>query len=91
MAQRSQGVWRIIAFAYALTIGAFVSGIVTMIGIVWGAIDVVWQIITGRNDLSEDSKPAKIVSGTLMWNIEMIVFATTGGGPKRLEWFPSWS
>jgi|GEM_PF-967184 len=89
MSQRSQAVWRVLAFLYAITVGAFVTGIVTMVAMIWGLIDVVWQFLTNRNDLGEDSKPAAVVKGTLRWNIEMMVFAFTGGGPKRLEWTPS--
>ncbi|MCL9818323.1 hypothetical protein [Natronocalculus amylovorans] len=90
MSQRSQAVWRIFAFVYSLTIAAIISSVVTIIAIVWGAIDVLWQLISGRNTLSENSKPATVVTATLRWNVEMLIFATTGGGVKRLEWLPSW-
>ena len=88
MAQRSQALWRVLAFLYAITVAAFVSGVVTTIGIIWGVVDVLWQLITGRDDLKEDSTPARVVSGTLMWNVNMLIFATTGGGAGRLEWTP---
>jgi len=89
MSQRSQAVWRVLAFFYAITVGAFVTSIVSLVAMIWGLIDVAWQLVTNRNDLSEDSKPATVVKGTLRWQLGLFVFAFTGGKPKRLEWTPS--
>ncbi|SDJ33060.1 hypothetical protein SAMN05216226_102160 [Halovenus aranensis] len=88
MAQRSQALWRILALLYGMTIAAFISGIVTLVGFIWMLVDIPWQLITGRNDLSEDSGPASLVSTTILWNTEMLIFSLTGGGPKRLVWLP---
>jgi hypothetical protein len=88
MGQRAEAVWRILAAIYGLTIAAIVSTIVFAIGVVWGIVDVIWQLVTDRNDLSEDSTPAMVVGGTLRWNVEMLIFALTGGGPGRLKWLP---
>lgn len=88
MGQRSEAVWRVLAAIYAFTIASIISTIVLIVGIIWGIVDVLWQLISGRNDLSEDSTPAMVVGGTLRWNVEMLIFALTGGGPGRLEWLP---
>ena len=89
MGQRAEAVWRILAAIYAFTIASIISTVVLVIGAIWGVVDVVWQLITGRNDLSENSTPAMIIKETLRWHINMLIFALTGGGPGCLEWLPS--
>ena len=90
MGQRAEAVWRILAAIYAFTVASILTTIVFVIGAIWGIVDVIWQLISGRNDLSENSTPATIVGGTFRWQIEMLIFALTGGGPGRLEWLPDW-
>jgi hypothetical protein len=89
MGQRKQAVWRILALLYGTTVASLISTVVLIVGFVWGIVDILWQLLSGRNDLSETSKPATIVEATLMWNVSLLVFALTGGGPGRLEWLPS--
>lgn len=88
MAQRSQAIWRVLAFLYGITVASLVTTVVAIVGILWMIIDIPWQLLSGRNDLSETSRPAMIVEETLLWNIQMLIFALTGGGPKKLEWTP---
>ena len=88
MEQRYQALWRILAAIYAFTIASIVTAIAFVVGFVYGIVDVLWQLVSDRDDLSEDSKPAMIIGETLRWQIEMLIFAFTGGGPKRLIWLP---
>jgi len=88
MGQRAQAAWRFLAFLYAITIASLVTGVVAFIGFLWMIVDVIWQLISGKNTLSEKSMPARVVQGTLEWNVKMLSFALTGGEPMRLEWTP---
>lgn len=88
MGQRSQALWRILAFLYAITVAAVISGVVGFVAFIWGVIDIAWQLISGRNDLSENSRPAKIVVSTLQWNLDLTIYAFVGKG--RFELLPSW-
>lgn len=86
--QRSQAGWRVLAFIYAIILSSTVTPVITIIGVIWMVIDVLWQALSNKNTLSEDSRPAMIVGGVLRWNVEMLIFAISGGGPKKLEWTP---
>jgi hypothetical protein len=83
--QRTQSLWRVVAFVYGLLV-SFVTSIVVTVGFIWGVIDVIWQFITDRNDLSERSLPARIVTGVLRWNVDLLTFALTGDG--EMQWLP---
>ena len=89
-ANRSQAIWRVFGFFYLLTVAAIITGVVTVVAFVWGLVDVLWQYIGGADGLSERSRPAKIIKATLQWDVDMLVFVTTGGGPGRLVWLPDW-
>ncbi|QCW05229.1 hypothetical protein [Natrinema pallidum] len=88
MGQRSQALWRIVAFVYGITVAALISGIVSIVALAWGVVDIFWQLLTGRNDLSEDSRPATIVTETLQWNLDLTIYAFVGKG--SMQWLPSW-
>lgn len=85
MSQRMEALWRIAAFLYGL-LASFVTSIVTFVGIIWMIVDLAWQLLSGRNDLSENSYPARLVSGTLRWNVDLLVFSLTGDG--EMQWLP---
>lgn len=88
MGQRGQALWRIWAFIWSITVGAILVGVIGLIGIIWGVIDVLWQLISGKNTLNENSRPATIVYETLMWDIHLLVFALLGR--KQFRWLPDW-
>jgi hypothetical protein len=83
--QRSEAVWRILAVLYGMVV-SFITSIVATIGIIWAVVDVVWQLLSNRNDLAEDSRPAMFVYNVLQWNLDLFVFALTGKGEFR--WLP---
>lgn len=85
MAKRMDGLWRIVAFLWSF-VAAFVASIAVVVGIVWGAIDVFWQLITGSDGLSASSWPADLVSRTLRWPVDLQVYAYTGAG--EMMWLP---
>ena len=86
--QRGQALWRILAFFYGATITTLLTAVVTVVGLIWGIIDILWQLVTNRNDLGETSTPARVVEGVLMWNVRLLVYSLTGAG--RFEWLPTW-
>lgn len=88
MSQRTQAGWRILSAAYGATVGATITGVVGLVAIVWGVVDILWQLLTNRNDLSENSTPAKVVYNTLHWNLDLFVFFATGEG--MFQWLPDW-
>lgn len=88
MSERTQALGRILAFVWSFTVAALISGVVSMFAILWGIVDILWQLLSGRNTLSERSAPSNLIKNVLTWNIDLMIYATTGGGPGRLEWLP---
>lgn len=88
MSYRRQAIWRIWAFLWSITVGAIITGVVGLVGIVWGIVDVLWSLATGRNDLSESSRPAKIVKETLVWDVDLLIYSLTGN--RQFSWLPNW-
>lgn len=88
MGMRMDALWRILAFLWAYTVGGIVATIAVIIGIVWGLVDVTWQLITGRDGLSSSSRPAEIVRESIWWPIRLTVYSLTGKG--EMEWLPSY-
>lgn len=88
MSQRRQALWRIWAFIWSITAAALITGLVVLVGFVWGAADVLWSLVVGRNDLNEGSRPARIIKGTLEWDVDLLIYALTGNAEFR--WLPSW-
>jgi len=83
MGNRKDAVWRIAAFLWSW-VASFGSAIGGFIGLIWGAIDVLWQLITGRDGLSGSSTPADWVTRLVMWPIDNLVYAFTGNGEIEL-------
>lgn len=88
MSQRGESLVRIWAFLWSFTFAALISGLITIVGFIWAIFDILWQLISGRNDLSESSTPARVIRATLLWNVGLMVYAMTGSG--EFEWLPSW-
>ena len=78
--QRSQVGWRLLALIWQATIGYLLAVVVGTIALVWAILDLIWQLLTNRNDLSEDSTPAQWASRTVGWSADQTVFFLTGGG-----------
>lgn len=83
---RMDALVRVWAFIWAWTVGSIVITVVTIIGLLWGIIDVLWQFIINSEGLSEGSRAAEIVTDTLQWGIDLVVYALTG--KREFMWFP---
>jgi len=85
MGQRKDALWRIVAFVWSY-VAALVASVVLLVGIVWGAIDVLWQLVFGSDGLSASSTPAMLVRSTLLWPVDLMIYAFTGAG--EMQWLP---
>lgn len=88
MSQRMQALGRLWTALWQLTVGWLITVIVTSLGTIWAIVDIIWQLVSGRNDLSESSAPAMVVGDTLRWNATQMTYAFTGGGDGRWRALP---
>lgn len=86
MSQRKQALGRLWALLWQFTVGYVIAIVIGVIGTVWATVDLVWQLLSGRNDLSEGSTPAQWVSRALMWSAGQTIYGLTGGGDG--QWVP---
>lgn len=86
MSQRTEALWRIWAFLWIAVVGYLLALVVTIVAIIWAPIDIVWQLLSGRDDLSTDRAPARAISATLSWSVGQTIYALTGGGDE--SWRP---
>lgn len=49
MGARMEAVWRILGLVWLATIGGLVLIIAGLAGLLWMVVDVIWQLITGRD------------------------------------------
>lgn len=89
MGQRMDAGERVITLVYQWIIGLWVAGIVTIVGMIWMVIDVLWQAILGTEGLSSSSRPAQVVAGVLQWTGGQFLYALTGGGDGGFRLLPS--
>lgn len=84
MGNRFDALKRVFAFLWVWIVGSILLLIVGIVGFIWGLIDVIWQGVTGRDGLSEESTPAMWISGIYVWHAEQQSYATTGTGELAL-------
>ncbi len=87
MGERADALWRVLALVWQATLGYVALGIVGIIAIVWMVLDVIWQLITGRDGLDANSTIASQVEMAFEWSVGQTVFALTGGGDGSFRWF----
>jgi hypothetical protein len=87
--QRTQVGWRVLALLWQGVIGYLLVLVIGTIAAIWALVDLIWQLVTNRNDLSEDSTPAQWVSMTAGWSADQTVFGLTGGASKEFQALPS--
>lgn len=80
MSERKRGVGRIWTLIWMVFIGQLIAYVIAIVALVWGFIDVIWSIISGRDDLSETSRPAGWISATFEWMAGQFIYVFTGGG-----------
>ena len=91
MGERRDALMRVWAFIWQVIFGYTGGVVVSIIALIWGAVDVVLQLIFGRDWLSADASAAMIVEETLMWMAEQTIYAFTGGGAGEFRWLPDYS
>jgi len=87
MSKRMDALWRVAAFLWSF-VAALVASVVVIVGMLWGAVDVLWQLVLGSDGLSSSSTPAMLVRGVIMWPARLQVYAFTGAG--EMLWLPEW-
>ncbi|WP_254810602.1 hypothetical protein [Natronosalvus amylolyticus] len=86
MSQRTQALGRVWSLLWQFTVGYVLALIIGIIAMIWAILDLLWQLISGRNDFSEDSLPAQWVSRTISWNATQTIYGLTGGADRK--WRP---
>ena len=89
MSQRTEALWRIWTIIWMAVIGYVLMFVISIVALVWMILDILWQLITGRDDLSTDRAPARAVDATLSWSVGQTIFALTGGGDKGWRALPT--
>lgn len=82
---REDALMRVLAFLWAF-VAAFVVGIVGIIALIWGLIDVVWQLVFNSEGLDETGFAPEFVANTFWWAVDLEVYAFTGR--KKFMWLP---
>lgn len=85
MSKRMDALWRVVAFVWSL-VAAFIVQFILLFAMLWGAIDVLWQLIVGSDGLSSTSTLGSFINDSLYWPVDNMVYAFTGSG--GLEWLP---
>ncbi|WP_337653287.1 hypothetical protein [Halomontanus rarus] len=88
MSQRKRALGRIWALIWQATIGYVLAIVIGIIGAIWATIDLLWSLISGRDDLSSSSTPAQWVSRTVSWSAGQTVYGLTGAGSGKWEPLP---
>lgn len=83
MSKRTDALWRVAAFLWAW-VATIAASIVAVVGIIWGTLDVAWQLVVGSDGLSSSSMPAMWVKRILRWPIDLQIYAFTGDGEFML-------
>lgn len=89
MSERRTALGRAWALLWIGVIGYLLGAIILTVAVIWGIIDLVWSFITGRDDLSAESRPARLVSDTLEWVVGQTVYGLTGGGDRGWRMLPT--
>lgn len=84
---RKSAIVRLWAFLWANTFGYVLGFIIGILALVWGVVDIVVTLITGRDYLKASSTPAGWISATIGWLADQTIFAFTGDG--QFQWAPS--
>ncbi len=87
MGERVDALWRVLALVWQGTLGYVALAIVGIIAFIWMVLDVLWQLITGRDGLDSQSAIAMQVEQAFEWSVGQTVFALTGGGDGQFRWF----
>jgi hypothetical protein len=86
--QRMEALSRLWTLLYQAVIGYVLGIVVGLIALVWTPIDLIWQALSNRDDLSADSLPARWSRRILGWNVDQTSYGLFGGGSGEFYWTP---
>lgn len=81
---RMDALVRVFALLWAWVVGAILGSIAFFVGLVWMVIDVVWQLITGREGLDAGGMLASWLQGIVQWGAMQTNYALFGDGEFKL-------
>lgn len=87
MAYRREAVMRIWALIWQVTVGYVAAAVIGFVAIAWMVLDVIWQLITGKEGLDSGSSIAGHIDNAFEWTASQTVYAVTGGGDGEFRWF----
>lgn len=83
--KRTEALWRIVAFLWSL-VAAFIVQFLGILALLYGAIDVLWQLVTGSEGLPAGDGIGSFLSDLLYWPVDNLAYAAFGDG--ELNWLP---
>lgn len=81
---RMDALLRVFALIWAWFFGAILGSIAFTIGLLWMVLDVLWQLITGREGLSASGMLASWLQGIVQWGAMQTNYALFGDGEFKL-------
>lgn len=85
MGRRWDALWRVVAFLWSI-VAAFILSIAIIGAMIYGVVDVLWQLFLGSEGLSENGSLASWIKRLLMWPVDLEIYAFTGDG--EMQWLP---
>jgi hypothetical protein len=81
---RMDALVRVFALVWAWVVGGILGSIAFLVGLGWMVIDVVWQLITGREGLDAGGMLASWLQGIVQWGAMQTNYALFGDGEFQL-------
>lgn len=75
---------RLFAVLWAWTVGMLVLTVAMPIGMVFGVIDLLWQLLAGTEGISDGNIGFRVFTGSLKWVQELMMFGIAGSGEFQL-------
>ena len=87
MSKRTEAGWRLVALIWTWTVGGFIATLIAFAGLILGLVDIILQLITGWDIISESGMTFNAIAGSLQWFVDIHIFAFTG--QRGFQWLPS--
>lgn len=82
---RDDALMRVLSFLWSF-VAAFIASIIVIVALVWGLVDVLWQLLLNSEGLDENGYAPELVANVLWWPVDLQVYAFTGR--KKFMWLP---
>jgi hypothetical protein len=83
---RAKALMRVFGAVYLFTIGYVISIIVMTFGIIYGAVDLVWQLLANSDGLSESGTGAMWLERGFRYGAHMTMYVALG--KDDFQWLP---